>query len=53
MLYAIIAIFMMFIINLLITFARTRLTGFKRKLTSIFAFLLLFPTVLFMLKALI
>ncbi len=53
MLEAIIAIFLMLICNLIVTYARTRLTGFKRKITTSFAFLLLLPTVLFALKALI
>jgi hypothetical protein len=53
MLYAVIAIFIMFVANYLITFARTRLSGFKRKVTSFFAFLLLFPALLFILKALL
>lgn len=53
MLEAVIAIFLMFLINFIITFARTRLTGFKRKITIFIAFLLLFPTVLFIIKALI
>lgn len=53
MLYAVIAIFLMFVINFLVTFARTRLTGFKRKITIFFSFLLLFPTILFILKALL
>jgi hypothetical protein len=53
MLDALIAIFIMFVANLLITFSRTRLTGFVRRITSIFAFLLLFPALLFILRALL
>lgn len=53
MLEAVIAIFLMLICNLLVTFAKTRLSGFKRKITIFAAFLLLLPTALFALKALI
>ncbi|WP_156920539.1 DUF2768 family protein [Thermicanus aegyptius] len=51
MLDAVIAIFIMFLANLLITFSRSRLQGIGRKVLSSIAFLLLLPAFLFALRA--
>lgn len=53
MLDAVIAIFLMFLANLIITIARTRLTGIWRKALSFLAFVLLLPAFLFAFRAII
>lgn len=53
MLDAVIAIFLMFLANLIITIARTKLTGVWRKALSLLAFILLLPAFLFAFRAII
>ncbi|MDY0323899.1 MAG: DUF2768 family protein [Candidatus Carbobacillus sp.] len=52
MLDAVIAIFLLFLANLLLTIARTKLQGVGRRLVSVVAFLLLLPAFLFAFRAL-
>ncbi|MBE3595074.1 MAG: DUF2768 family protein [Candidatus Carbobacillus altaicus] len=52
MLDAVIAIFLLFLANLLITIARTKFKGVPRRLLSVSAFLLLIPAFLFAFRAL-
>lgn len=51
MLDAVIAIFFLFIANLTITVARTKLIGLRRRAFSTLAFLLLIPAFLFAVRA--